>query len=86
MQLPRWAFIYLLNPEFAPVLRRAVKQDAEFARNIQDHAVIQCFLNYGSRPKSGSPRLCGWIAKARKLSCVNEKDLCEEDLRSEEPS
>ena len=40
MQLFRWTFLYLLNPEFAPVLRPAIKQNAEFARNTQDQAVI----------------------------------------------
>ena len=40
MQLPRWAFLYPLNPAFAPVPHPAVKQDAEFARNIRDHVVI----------------------------------------------
>ena len=44
------------------------------------YLVNQCFLNHGS---SG---LCGWVAKACKLSRANEKDLCAEDLRSEEPS
>ena len=47
--------------------------------------VGQCFLNHGLLTKSGSPRLCRWVAKACKLSRVNEKDLCAEDLRSEEP-
>ena len=44
------------------------------------YLVNQCFLNHGS------PGLCGWVAKASKLSRSNEKDLCAEDLRSEEPS
>ena len=33
----------------------------------------QRFSNHGSRPKSGSPRLCGWVAKACKLPRVKEK-------------
>ena len=47
---------------------------------------MQCFANHGSRPKSGWLRLCGWVAKACKLSRVKEKDLSAQDLRSEEPS
>ena len=46
MQLPRWAFVYLLNPEFAPVPRPAVNQDAEFVRNMQDYAVITVGKEY----------------------------------------
>ena len=46
----------------------------------------QCFSNHGSRPKSGSPRLCGWVAKACELPRVIEKDLRAQGLRSEEPS
>ena len=41
---------------------------------------MQCFANHGSL------RLCGWVAKACKLSRVKEKDLCAQDLRSEVPS
>ena len=48
--------------------------------------LTQCFSNHGSRPKSGSPRLCGWIAKACKLPHVKEKDLRTQDFKSEEPS
>ena len=64
--------------------------DDEKTENFDDAQPIvhvgKCFLNHGSRLKSGLPRLCGWVAKACKLSRVNEKDLCAEDLRSEEPS
>ena len=49
------------------------------------HALTQCFSNHGSQPKSGSPRLCGWVAKVCKLPHVKEKDLRAQDLRSEEP-
>ena len=54
--------------------------------NRQRVTLGQCFSNHGSRPKSGSPRLCGWVAKAYKLPQVKEKNLCAQDLRSEEPS
>ena len=43
---------------------------------------MQCFSNHRSRPKTGSPRLCGWVAKACKLPHL--KDLRAQDLINEE--
>ena len=45
-----------------------------------ENDLTQCFSNHGS------PRLCGWVAKACKLPHVKEKHLRTQDLRSEEPS
>ena len=45
----------------------------------------QRFSNHGSRPKCGSPKLCGWVAKACKLPHEKEKDLGTQDFKSEDP-
>ena len=47
--------------------------------------LAQRFSNHGSRPKSGSPRLRGWVAKPYQLPHVKEKDLRIQDCKSEDP-
>ena len=48
--------------------------------------LMQRFSNHGSRPKCGSPRRCGWVAKACKLLHPKEKGLRTQDFKNEDPS
>ena len=44
----------------------------------------QRFSSQGSRPKCGSPRLRGWVAKACQLLYAKEKDFRTQDFKSED--
>ena len=61
------SLIILLIPRKTSCLGRPSSDHPTYSLN-------QCFSNHGSRPKIGSPRLCGWVAKAYKLPRVKEID------------